>query len=55
MFLINLLWMSILILPCFEVRDGVQSVQPTSPVFEVANGRPAGKYRVDISVNNEMA
>lgn len=37
-----------------EVRDGVSERTTDLSVFEVANGQPAGKYRVDISVNNEM-
>ena len=37
-----------------EVRDGVSARTTDLSVFEVANGQPAGKYRVDISVNNEM-
>ena len=35
-----------------EVRDGVSERTTDLSDFEVANGQPAGKYRVDISVKN---
>ncbi|WP_181942900.1 FimD/PapC N-terminal domain-containing protein, partial [Klebsiella pneumoniae] len=37
-----------------EVREGEGAPTTDLSVFEVVNGQPAGNYRVDIYVNNEM-